>query len=53
MNFVKFTGKRPLWESFYQKRDSCTTVVSCEFCEIFKNTFFAKQLWATTFLKSR
>ena len=24
-----------------------STVFSCEFCEIFKNTFFTEQLWTT------
>ena len=25
-----------------------TQVFSCEYCEIFKNTFFKEQLWTTT-----
>ena len=51
--FAKFIGKH-LCQSFflnkvswglqlYQKR--LAQVFSCEFCEIFKNTFFTKHLW--------
>ena len=29
------------------KRETPTQVLSCEFCEIFKNAFFAEHLWTT------
>ena len=29
------------------KREALTQVFSCEFCKIFKNTFFTEHLWAT------
>ena len=29
------------------KKEILAQVLSCEFCEIFKNTFFAEQLWTT------
>ena len=29
------------------KKEALTQVFSCEFCEIFKNTFFTEHLWAT------
>ena len=56
-NFTKFTGKHLCQSLFfnkvpglglqlYLKRDSGTGV-SCEFCEISKNTFFTEHLWAT------
>ena len=55
-NLVKFTGKHlrqslfliklQAWPANLLKRDS-NKGVSCEFCEIFKNTSFAEPLWAT------
>ena len=50
-NFTKFTGKHLCQSLFFDnvaglksvtllKRGSDTDVFSCEFCEIFKNTFF-------------
>ena len=36
-NFIKFTGKQAC--NFIEK-ETLTQVFSCEFCEIFKNTFF-------------
>ena len=48
-NFVKFTGKHLCWGLFLNKvaglrpatllEETPTQVFSCEFCEIFKNTF--------------
>ena len=29
------------------KKETPTSVFSCEFCEIFKNTFFIEHLWVT------
>ena len=29
------------------KKETLTQVFSCEFCEIYKNTFSREQLWAT------
>ena len=29
------------------KQETLTQVFSCEFCEIFKNTFFSEHLWTT------
>ena len=31
----------------YIKREALAKVFSCEFCEIFKNTFFTEHVWAT------
>ena len=39
-------GKRPEACNFI-KEETLTQVFSCEFCEIFKNTFFTEHLWAT------
>ena len=54
-NFTKFTGKHLCLTlflqasglQFYLKRDYLAQVFSCEFCEIFKNTFFTEYLWTT------
>ena len=48
-NFAIFTGKRLCWSFFLiklqaLKRDS-NTGVSCEYCKIFKNNFFFKNLF--------
>ena len=32
-----------------KKKRPPAQVFSCEFCEIFKNIFFAENLWATAF----
>ena len=55
-NFAKFTEKH-LCQSLYFnkvaeacnfiKKETLAQVLSCEFCEIFKNTFFTEHLWAT------
>ena len=52
-NFAKFTGKRLCWSLFFNnvaglspaacnfiKIEALTQVLSCKFCEVFKNTFF-------------
>ena len=38
-NFAKFTGKH-LCQSLFFKKETLAQVFSCEFCGIFKNTFF-------------
>ena len=48
-NFAKFTGKplcRPQACNFINK-EILVQVFSCEFCEIFKNTFFTEHLRTT------
>ena len=51
-NFAKFTGNY-LFQSlffnkvffiFFIKKDTLTQVFSCEFCKIFKNTFFMRYI---------
>ena len=39
-NFVKFTGKHLCQSLFFNKEEALVQVFSCEFCEIFRNTFF-------------
>ena len=58
-NFTKFTGKHLCQSLFLNKivgqspvcnpikKKTMTQVFSCEFCEIFKNTFFKENLWIT------
>ena len=46
-NFAKFTGKhlcRPQACNFINKETLLAQVFSCEFCEIFKKTFFTEHL---------
>ena len=48
-NFTKFTGKHLCQILFFSKvqllkRETLAQVFSCEFCEIFKNTFFIEHL---------
>ena len=43
-NFAKFTGKH-LCQSLFFKKETLAQVLSCEFCEIFKSTFFTEHLW--------
>ena len=38
-NFAKFTGKHLLHSLFFDKKETLVQVFSCEFCELFKNTF--------------
>ena len=42
-NFAKFTGKH-LCHSLFFKKDALAEVLSCEFCEISKNTFLTEHL---------
>ena len=53
-NFTKFTGKHLCQRLFFNKvaglcnfikKESLTKVLSCESCEISKNTFFTEHLW--------
>ena len=51
-NFRKFTGKHPCWrpEAYkFIKKDTPAQVFSCEFSEIFKNTFFLKNTFSSCF----
>ena len=48
-NFTKFTGKHLCQSLFFRpeacnfiKKEALAQVFSCEFCEIFKNTFFQR-----------
>ena len=45
-NLAKFTGKH-LCQSLFFKKETLAQVFFCEFCEIFKNTFFTEYLLAT------
>ena len=54
-NFAKLTGNHLLSESLFNevvgqtfnfyKKDTPTQVFPCEFCDIFKNTFFIERFW--------
>ena len=52
-NFAKFLEKHLCQSLFFnkvaglRKKETLTRVFSCEFCEIFKNTFFTEHLWTT------
>ena len=56
-NFTKFTREHLCQSLFFNKADlspaslfkkkTLAQLFFCEFCEIFKNTFFAKRLWGT------
>ena len=48
-NFAIFTGKHLCQSLFFKviKKETLAQVVSCEFCKIFKNTFFTEHLWTT------
>ena len=41
-NFAKFTEKHLCQSLFLNKVEALAQVFSCEFCEIFKNTFFTE-----------
>ena len=58
INFAKFTGKHLRQSLFlnkvaglrtqacnFIKKETLALVFSCEFCEIYKNTFFTEHLW--------
>ena len=52
-NFAKFTGKHLCQSFFLNKKETLTQVLSCEFCEIFKNNFFIEHLrWLLLLLKT-
>ena len=43
-NFEKFTRKHLCQSLFSNKRETPTKIFSCEFCKIFKNTYFVEHL---------
>ena len=45
--FAKFTGKHLCQSLFFIKKETLAKVFSCEFCKIFKNTFFIEHLRAS------
>ena len=54
-NFIKLTGKHMCQSHFFNnrppacnfiKKGTLAQVLSCEFCKIFKKTFFKEHLWA-------
>ena len=45
-NFAQFTGKH-LYQSLFFNKEAVAQVFSCEFCKIFKNTFFTEHPRAT------
>ena len=58
-NFAKLTGKHLCqslffliklqdWACNFTKKETLEHVFSCEFCEIFKNTFLTERLWTTS-----
>ena len=59
-NLAKFTGKHLCQSPFFNKvagaasnfikKETLAKVFSCEFCEISKNIFFTKHVWATASL---
>ena len=59
-NFANFTGKHMCWILFkvcnFIKKGTPAQVISCKFCEIFKNTYFEEHLKVdkfTNFYKNR
>ena len=49
-NFIEITlrhGCSPVKTCSFIKKETLAQVFSYEFCEIFKNTFFAEHLWTT------
>ena len=46
-NFAKFTGKHVCLRPATLQKKTLAQVFSCEFFEIFKNSFFTEQLWGT------
>ena len=42
-NVAKFLGKHQCWKQSF-KKETLAQVFSCEFCEIFKNSFFVENL---------
>ena len=49
---VSFLIKLQALACIFIKKETLVQVLSCEFCEIFKNTFFIDQLWMTAFVSS-
>ena len=49
---VSFLIKLQVLACIFIKKETLVQVLSCEFCEIFKNTFFTDQLWVTAFVSS-
>ena len=52
-NFAKFIGKhlcQRLAACNFIKKGTVAQVFSCEFCEIFKNTYFTEHVWTTASL---
>ena len=40
-----------VWEACnFIKKEAVAQMFSCEFCKIFKNSFFTEQLWAAAFI---
>ena len=56
-NFAIFTGKHLCQSLFlschFIKKETLAQGFSCDFCKIFKNTFFTKHLWMTASMKSK
>ena len=58
-SFAKFTGKHLCWSLFLNKveglrpatilKKTLTQVISCDYCEIFKNTYFKEHLRTAAF----
>ena len=44
-NMAKFTGKRHCRSLFFNRVAGLKQVFSCEFCEVFKDTFFIEHFW--------
>ena len=42
-SFIIFTGKQLCWNLFREK-ETPTQVTSCEYCEIYKDTYFEEHL---------
>ena len=51
-NFAKFTENTCAWACNFIKKETLAQVLSCEFCEISKNTFFTEHLRATASAKN-
>ena len=49
--FFKFHKKTPMLESLRYRKANPTEVFSCEFCKIFRNTFFIDHLRVLKALK--
>ena len=43
-NFAEFTGKHLCQSLLFNKEETLALVFSCEFCELFKSTFFTEHL---------